>query len=106
MADMKAYWRSRRTLESQLEECTYVTSIEDPSKGWVDGSVCGADRETAARVLVEGSHRRSTQEEISKFHSDEQARTALCKSMSDVRGNKTVLTVDENLAAKLRLKSA
>jgi hypothetical protein len=106
MFDVKKYWKARRDMEKTLEECTYITSVGDETRGLVAGSVCGADRETAARCLVEGTHRKSTDEEIAKFHAECEARTALCKSMTDARGNKTVLTVDADLASKLRLKGA
>jgi hypothetical protein len=58
-----------RTAQGQIfAPAVYITSLDDPLKGQVGGAVCSADRETAARRIVERSHRLSTDEEIAQFY--------------------------------------
>jgi len=62
--NIEAYYREIRELERELgSECVWVTSL-DTSNGGVSGRVSEADRRTAAKLLVDGAARLSTDEEI------------------------------------------
>jgi hypothetical protein len=99
--DIRKYWKARRDLEATLEEATYLTSVQDDARGWIGGRVFACGRETAARCLVEGTHKRSTPSEIEREHTDMAARNAVCAAMTAQAAKKTTLTIDADLARKM-----
>lgn len=63
--DIKGYWAAVDRKQAEISEpWPWVTSIEDTSRGVTGGAVMQADRESAARMIVEGKGRLSTPAEV------------------------------------------
>lgn len=75
MADIKEYWREVRSVEATLlaslgqdkQSVVYIVSVENKSKGTSAGSVCEADIETAARMIVDGTHKVASESEVAAW---------------------------------------
>ena len=68
MADVKAFWGAVKETASRLtEDCYYVISLDKPSRGVTGGTICHVTRESAARLLVEETHRLAEPAEVQKY---------------------------------------
>ena len=72
--DTRDYWRRVRQQESTLPEVSAIVSLDDSRSGVVGGRVFFADRETAAKCIIGGSHRIATPDEITAYESDQRRR--------------------------------
>ncbi len=62
--NIQAYYQAIRDVERKLEsQCVWLTSL-DTRNGGVSGRVSEVDRGTAAKLLVDGTARLATDEEI------------------------------------------
>jgi hypothetical protein len=64
MSRMDRYWRDVAETRATLPKVVFLTSTAGVD-GRVAGVVMEADRETAARALVDGTHRVATEAEVS-----------------------------------------
>ena len=69
--DIKEYWREVRSTQSALQASltpdnptVHIVSIANKTKGTSDGSVCEVDAETAARMIVDGTHKVASTEQV------------------------------------------
>jgi hypothetical protein len=106
MPDQKAYWAAVREQESKLPPVVYITSLPPEQTlipNWVGGRVFTADAALAAKRLTERTHRPATEEEIKRFHVEMEARNAACRAQTAANEKKVALTIDAELAKRLRV---
>jgi hypothetical protein len=71
METIREFWSAVRETESTLPQDPFVMSIESRTAGIRGGVVAQAGREAAAKLIVTGSHRLATAEEIEAYHAGE-----------------------------------
>jgi hypothetical protein len=89
--DLKEYFKDAHAEEARLEKeypegVVHVTSLFHRERGSTPGSTLSATCRNAARVITDGTHRVSTQEEIDGFLKHQQ--TQLRKNAAAEQANK------------------
>ena len=72
MPDLKKYWNDVRVAESALSKFVWLMSLDRPAKGEVGGRISEATRQVAARLLLAGSHRKASEEEIAAHQAQQE----------------------------------
>jgi hypothetical protein len=103
MPDIKKFWASVNKLADTLPNPSFITSIEDETRGWVGGRVFPAEPKLAAQRVIEGTHKLSTEDEIKSYHAGLDRNNKICAAMEVQKANKQVLSIDQSLAEALRL---
>ena len=103
MENRKDYWRRVKEAGNRLiadgQWAVFLTSIDAPNReDWRAGVVVEAVAELAGKLIVDGTHRLSTPEEIAQFRADQQRREAACAAQTkifDRRSGRTILSTSE-----------
>lgn len=79
MADIRAYWGrvNARLASLPPDEVLFVTSLDNPERagGVTAGRVSEVRRKHAAELIVMNTHRLSTPEEITAYHTEAKVRS-------------------------------
>lgn len=74
--NVREYWLNVREIQASLPDVVFITSESEPPGtdiySWRSGVVVEVDAETAAKMIVGRTHRRSTPEEIERCCADKQ----------------------------------
>lgn len=89
--DMKAFRAKVRDVRDALKDkWPWLMSIENLEKGSTAGAITQADQDTAARCLVEGTHRLATEDEVVAHQTVE----AAARKEAEDKANATKLFVE------------
>lgn len=89
--DMKSFRaKVRETRDTLKDKWPWLVSVENLEKGSTAGAITQADQDTAARCLVEGTHRLATAEEIEAHQTAE----AAARKEAEDKANATKLFVE------------
>jgi hypothetical protein len=97
---LKMYWQQVRDVEARLPQDVFLTSIEDRFTGRAGGVVCEVDRASAARCVVDGSHRVATEEEIEAYRLDQDERKRAGQAAALLAQGRTVVQLPPSSTRK------
>jgi hypothetical protein len=86
-----AYWQDQMAIKAELvatgQRTFYITSIDNRRTGMVGGQVFPASAHNAANRLADGTHKKSTPEEIERYHRERDAEVTRLAKIEESRKN-------------------
>jgi hypothetical protein len=103
--DTKDYWMKVREVEGRLDPSTFVVMLAIPSRGITKEVISVTDPLSAAQLMVNGTHRLATNEEVAAYHKTESELIAKNEEVERKKNMKHQIivnnTIDEALLGKL-----
>ena len=78
-------------------DCVFLTTIENRFKGLRGGVTMQVGKRSAAVLIVDGSHRLSTDDEIEAYHQAEHDRRCAAQQEDDRRNRRAVIFTEPSL---------
>ncbi len=91
--DIQAWWRQVREIERGLPETVFIVSQSDPMREQVGGRVVETSREDAAKLILHGSFRAATPDEIEAHQANERTERKRAQAAEQQRSGIATVTV-------------